>query len=442
LTSGAENKQSPQGIEFARMTPRQLQPVFIVGQYKCGTTWLLRILSTHPHVIGVAEINVVKAACDFKWGAAVLAPIPERLSRFFDKSMWCNTYNGGAWAYTDVIARFQRGETIPARPWQRSEPRKFMHLSSQSARGLYEKIVAAIKPEDAMEAFLEAVCSDAQEETHVVLKAADQISRLATLNAWQPTAKKIVIIRDGRDAAISATHFQQWLRANKPMRGMPRSADYWKLLHSWANHADMAIAAAARHQIYLLRYEDLSENFVATMQPLFQWLGLAASKSLVESLEARTSFEALTGRSRGIEAKAVMRKGVVGEWRESLLPDEQERAWRMAGDQLRALGYTHDGTRQELPDLSKLEEQPYRFQRTIELDERVTALRTVVSRLEAELCKKTRSRPHRTLRIQSVVHAVRNLGKHFARLLISFITVGIPTCNDALRLDAWLDAYP
>ena len=168
-----------------------------------------------------------------------------------------------------------------------------------------------------------------------MLKAADQISRLATLNAWQPTAKKILIIRDGRDAAISATHFRERMRATKPTRGSPRVADYWKLLHNWANQADKAIAAAGRHQIYLLRYEDLSENFVATMQPLLQWLGLAESKPLLGSIDARTSFEALTGRARGTEAKAVMRKGTVGEWHEALMPDEQERAWRMAGDQLR-----------------------------------------------------------------------------------------------------------
>jgi hypothetical protein len=427
-------------MNLHRMTTRQLQPVFIIGQYKCGTTWLLRILSAHPHVIGVAEINVVKAACDFKWGTAVLAPTSERLSRFFDKSMWCNTYNESAWAYTDVVARFERGETIPTRHWQRSEPRKFMHLRSQAARGLYEKIVAATKPEDAMEAFLEAVCSDAQEETHVVLKAADQISRLATLNAWQPTAKKVLIIRDGRDAAISAMHFRERMRAIKPTRGSPRVADYWKLLRIWANQADKAIAAAGRHQIYLLRYEDLSENFVATMQPLLQWLGLAESKPLLESIEARTSFEALTGRARGTEAKAVMRKGAVGEWREALLPDEQQRAWRMVGDQLRAFGYTHNGTRQELRDLSKFEEQPYRFQRTLELDEQVTALRAVVCRLEAELCKKTRWQPHWTRPIQSVVHTVRNLGKHFARFLVSIITVCMPTCSDALCLNVWLDA--
>lgn len=135
-----------------------------------------------------------------------------------------------------------------------------------------------------------------------------------------------------------------------------------------------------------------------------------------------------------------MRKGAVGEWREALLPDEQERAWRMAGDQLRAFGYTHDGTRQELPDLSRLEEQPFRFQRTLELDEQVSALRAVVYRLEAELYKKTRWQPYWTRPIHYVVHIVRNLGKHFARFLVSIITVGIPTCSDALCLNVWLDA--
>ena len=415
------------------MTTRRLQLVFIIGQYKCGTTWLLRILSAHPNVIGVAEMDVVRAACDFRWGAAVLAPTADRL-------MWCNAYNDRAWDYTDVVCRFERGETISTRPWQRSEPRKFMHLSPEAARELYERIVAASKPEDAMEAFLEAVCTDAQEETHVVLKAADQISRLAALNAWQPTAKKILIVRDGRDAAISAAHFEEWLRAAKPTRGSPPVVDYWGLLHNWADQADKAIAAAGRRQIYLLRYEDLSEDFVATMQPLLQWLGLADSKLLLESIQAKTSFEALTGRARGTEAKAVMRKGAVGEWREALLPDEQERAWRLAGDQLRAFGYTRPGTRRGLPDLSKIDEPPYRFQRTLELEEQVAALRTVVCRLEADLWKKTQSQPRWTRPIRSVLCAARSLGKHLARVLVSIIATGISACSDALCLSDWLDA--
>ena len=387
------------------MTTPQLQPVFIAGQYKCGTSWLLQILSAHPNVIGVAELDVLSAACDLKSGRAVLAPRAERLRRFFDESIWCNTYAGKDWNYTDVIARFERAEAIPTRSWNRSKPRKFVDLSAATAQALYEKIAAANTPEQAMDAFLEAVSTDAGEETHVVLKSANQISRLAVLHAWQPTAKIIVIVRDGRDASISAAHFQSWMREVRPPRGAPGVADYWQLLRSWADQAERAIAAAARGHVYLLRYEDLSNDFISTMQPLLQWLGLSAAKPLLETIQTETSFEALTGRARGIEAKSVLRKGAVGEWREVLSPDNQERAWRVAGNQLDAFGYTRDGALRRLPDLSKRAERPRRWARSIE----------------------------------SMLRAARRTAKHFARSLVSIVTIFIPTCSDALCISGLLD---
>jgi hypothetical protein len=443
LISGAKDNPPPAQIDFERMSTPQLQPVFIVGQYKCGTTWLLRILSAHPNVIGVGEIDVVSATCNIKSGMAVLAPPADRLSRFFDKSMWCNAYTGNGWDYTNVVARFERGEPIPTQPWKRSEPRQFMHLSTDAARALYEKVSAATRPDEAMNSFVEAVSADAGEETHVVLKSADQISRLAVLQAWQPTAKKIAIVRDGRDAAISAAHFQDWMREANPTRGAPAVADYWELVHTWADQADKAIAAAVRGLIYLLRYEDLSNDFAATVRPLFQWLGLPESKQLLEDIQAKTSFEALTGRRRGIEGKGVMRKGAVGEWCEVLRPEEQERAWRMAGDQLRAFGYARDGTLRPLPDLSRLEEQPYRFQRALELEHKVAALRARVRELKAELQRrKTRLRAQWTHPIEFMFRAARNVRKHFARL-ISIVAITITACSDtldALCLSGWLDA--
>ncbi len=35
---------------------------FIVGHYKCGTTWLINILSLHPDIIGLAETNLFNYA--------------------------------------------------------------------------------------------------------------------------------------------------------------------------------------------------------------------------------------------------------------------------------------------------------------------------------------------------------------------------------------------
>lgn len=418
----------------------QLQPVFIVGQYKCGTSWLLQILSAHPNVVGVEEIDIVSAACYVKSGVAVLAPTAERLNRFFDKSMWCNAYTPSGWEYADVVARFQRGEPIPTRPWHRNQPRKFMHLSAEAARALYEKVVAATAPEQAMNAFLQAVSTDADKETHVVLKSAAQISRLEILRAWQPSAKKIIITRDGRDAAISAAHFEELMREFKPTRGSPPVASYWELLRTWANQADKAIAAAVRGQVYLLRYEDLTNDFVATVQPLLSWLGLAESKSLIDDIQGHSSFEALTGRARGTEAKNVMRKGAVGEWRLALSADEQERAWRMAGEQLRAFGYTRDGTLERLPELWNLDEQPYRLQRALKLEQDVAALRTRLQEFKAQIReKRARSRSRWTTPFQLLRHAARKLTKNFTRVLVSIIAMAVPTCSDGLCMGIWID---
>jgi Sulfotransferase domain len=316
------------------MTRSYLPPIFIVGQYKCGTSWLARILGAHPDIIGVHEIDIVDASCKIKNGAVTLAPMEQRLDRFFDKSAWCNNCTPSGWEYADVVARFERGEVIPARSWDRSKPLKFMHLSAETARTLYNEIKAATTPEQAMDAFLTAVSANAERESYVLLKAADQLWNFDILQSWQPKAKKIAITRDGRDASISARHFQDLMREVKPLRGAPRINAYLDLLGKWAHRADRVITAAGRGQLYVLRYEDLTHDYTGTLTLLFDWLGVAHSHSLIDSIQKQTCFETITGRARGVEAKDFFRKGAVGEWRDVLSAAEQAQAWRLAGEQL------------------------------------------------------------------------------------------------------------
>ena len=53
---------------------------FIVGHYKCGTTWLINMLSLHPDIIGIAETNLFKYAFSTK--------VNERLNILFSHSAW------------------------------------------------------------------------------------------------------------------------------------------------------------------------------------------------------------------------------------------------------------------------------------------------------------------------------------------------------------------
>ena len=59
----------------------------------------------------------------------------------------------------------------------------------------------------------------------------------------------------------------------------------------------------------------------------------------IDAIHNQTSFEAVTGRKKGEEKAAVVRKGAVREWAEVLSEEEKKQAWQIAGKQLHALGY-------------------------------------------------------------------------------------------------------
>lgn len=322
-----------------------MEPVFIVGQYKCGTSWILQVLSAHPQVIGVAEIDIIRAAYRFEGTTAHLAPLEDRLHGFFDRSGWGSVYDSreNRWRGADILAQLERGENVTSVAGDRSRPRRCNNLSSDALATLYRRVKEAERPEDALDAFLEAVSTEVRDETHVVLKAADQIARFDVLQAWQPGAKKIVITRDGRDAAISGLHFRRLMKElDAPFRSQ-QETDYWRLLKAWANRAGMVAERARGGELRVVRYEDLTRDFSGTLKPLLAWLQLDASDSVIEAINAKTSFEATTGRARGTAGKGTKRKGAVGEWLDVLSPEEKEQAWSIAGEQLSAFGYTRDG---------------------------------------------------------------------------------------------------
>ena len=115
--------------------------------------------------------------------------------------------------------------------------------------------------------------------------------------------------------------------------------DYFTALEEWSQHMALARKRIAGDAYYVLRYEDLNLRFHQTFTDLLTWLGMDASPEVVEAIHSQTSFEAVTGRERGVESAAVIRKGAVREWADVLGEDDRKRAWKIAGRQLRAFGY-------------------------------------------------------------------------------------------------------
>ena len=77
-----------------------------------------------------------------------------------------------------------------------------------------------------------------------------------------------------------------------------------------------------------------------TMGKVYDYLGVDSCADTIASVKAITDFEKVSGgRQKGEEAKSVVRKGIVGDWKNELTQQQADLAWRVARRQLLALGY-------------------------------------------------------------------------------------------------------
>lgn len=347
-----------------------MEPLLIAGMYKSGTSWLLTCLSAHHQCLGFNEIDLIKSVGAYRRSFLFkktfrLHDPATRIQTFFGKSSWCHLPIS---FYQDLIDRSEKPDQtlldLPPRmvidritqhfvpPGHRPRhdenyaiPRNFLFFKQERLEQLYRAI---LHTKD-LDVFLNTVFQLVEEEMaerdlttlrYYVFKGADQISVIDALNNTSRPLKKLIIVRDGRDATISAIQFRKlmiqrkaaWVKANDTL-------DYFKLLESWGHRVAKVRKRMDDASYYVLRYEDFNLRFHETFAKLLNWLGLEANPDTIEAIHSRTSFEAVTGRKRGQEKNEVIRKGAVREWAEVLSKQEKKEAWRIAGKQLQALGY-------------------------------------------------------------------------------------------------------
>lgn len=381
------------------------EPVFIVGLYKNGTSWLLAALAAHPQFSALRELDVLRSVADCGRRVKLLPP-RQRLARVFGKSAFCGLRAdmlapGAFRAYADpsrlpagvnslydlpaelaveVITAMQVDrigkdvfQDVPAdKPVKQGKPVGFANLPRPLLAKAFTALRDAGDPARAMHGFLDALAPALPPERRLVLKGADQINCFEVLRGYYPDAPKIAIVRDGRDAAVSAYHYRRLMQERgmawqhgflailRPIAALRTAlrrsivalrrlfgygAD-WRLgytLKVWRHRVRLVLQAAERGELYVLRYEDLLEDFEGSFGQLLRWLGADASPETLAAVRQASSFESMSGRPRGVSAKDVVRKGVAREWLTELTARDQALAWRIAGPELTAMGYTRDG---------------------------------------------------------------------------------------------------
>ena len=371
-------------------------PIFIVGLYKNGTSWLLSALAAHPEFAALRELDLLRSVSG-RGGRQLLGP-EVRLANVFGRSAFCALRAGqlapkaflGHLGASDAgsarslyqlpphlaiaaISSMLRAEGgRPGSGLPQGLPYGFPNFPAAALEQAFAALQDAREPAAAMDGFLAALRPALPAGRRLVLKGADQVLCFDALRDWRPASPKIAIVRDGRDAAVSAFHYRQLMRERrmawhhghlsflKPLalareagiggitalrRGLGYGPD-WRLGRSmsvWADRVRRVLVAAGRGELYVMRYEDLLDDFAGTFGGLLAWLGADASPATVAAVAKASSFEAQSGRPRGVSGEDVMRRGIAGEWRESLNRRDQALAWRAAGAELAAMGYTREG---------------------------------------------------------------------------------------------------
>ncbi|MEO0438572.1 MAG: sulfotransferase domain-containing protein [Pseudomonadota bacterium] len=356
--------------------------IHIAGCYKSGTSWLLNSISAHPEVLGWSEFDPIRAVYrELKYRPLLMRPVYRLVGKPLKQAeaplfrlrksseVFEKMFVGRGWiplignAYESIQKYPHRSDinafleeltalaeiVLPrdARPLLTADrfdfPLAFPNTTAKSLTGLMTDVSKLEETDQAVSIFYSYLQSQCAPETVVATKAADQVACIPLLAKHSPDSYKVVIVRDGRDVAVSASYYQK-LMAQWGANWTPRKVSSVRSIKSWAYRVRLLSRYAKSYNLIVLRYEDLLAEYETFMTLLLKKLGLTANPDIVSQIASKASFEAATyGRKPGESANHIVRKGVVGDWKHHFTQSQADELWNAARTELSILGYTREG---------------------------------------------------------------------------------------------------
>lgn len=317
------SSQVGRGLRVARRIGQRIYPydggarferrlVWILGPPRSGTSWLFGMLSSHPDAYPIDEPLIGHDLTPF------LADLP------------------GA----DPAALGPDDFTLRRRNRGRSDS-----FFSDAARSIWgPRLGSLIRARFRAEAVADSSCDPRRER--VIVKEPNGSQSADLLLAATPQSRVIVVHRDPRDAIDSelaanapgawATEMFDGLEGIDGEQERLRAAEVFA--HRWAMRIAVVDEAVARHEgpVRTIKYEDLLETPLDEVTGLLDWAELD-----LDSPETREPLEAVIADAEAGDRgeDEFVRRAAAGGWRESLSPAEVEVIERIAGPQMRRLGY-------------------------------------------------------------------------------------------------------
>lgn len=152
--------------------------------------------------------------------------------------------------------------------------------------------------------------------------------------------KKVYIVRDPRDRAISAAkyfcsdymlkYYPQEIK--DPQVYLERHFD--ELMREWVWHVFDHLRLSQEHNIHITLYEAFLLDFQQELDRLLQYLNVDLSQNQRDELQEAMSFATLKSKN-----PKHLKKGQSGYWMDQLTDEQVEKAEIIAGPLIRFLGY-------------------------------------------------------------------------------------------------------
>jgi len=300
---------------------------FIVGHYKCGTTWLINMLSLHPNIIGVSETNLFKYVFD-------MSP-NETTHILFNKTAWAEggTKNFPRRIVGDIVNPIRRywkpvvGLDVTERPITRYALTIFEQWK------LRKELRNTVDATDYCRRFF-GFLANRFKSIILIEKSADLVRSIPRIKKVYPDAQLIAVYRDGRDFVVSHKYYAKNM-------GLPWSFEESVCL--WRDMIEAQFQYKEKYGLWTCSYENLLKETEHVLSNILKMLDLTISTGIIRNMTSKASFEFVTGRKRGEEnSKSFFRKGVSGDWRSHFSIQDKEVFKKIAGDILIMLGYEID----------------------------------------------------------------------------------------------------
>jgi hypothetical protein len=332
--AGAQGAMGLPG-SFGESTP----VFFVVGHQKSGTTWLMRMLDSHPEILCWGEGRPFGR----NWRQEHLK---QRQVSYPPTSL-----------YNAIASSEDLRYWIERSVWSRGDDPD-EHLANLTGLAVEYFLTQRLVESGKRLVGDKTVLSDPG--------IVEEIGKIC------PGAKVIHIIRDGRDVLVSQMHHrwnqaedqggtskitssqlkkreryredpQRLLETKKgifPRKWVGNNAAKWSAAISKSKKDGPALLGPNYQEV---RYEDLLERPEKEVGRLLEFLGADASEQVVRHCVDAASFKKLTGgRERGQEAASFFRKGIAGDWKNVFTQKNKQEFKGAAGDLLIRLGYEED----------------------------------------------------------------------------------------------------